>query len=57
MAKRLDLFDYFADSFQTLPMYFMTFHGQESLKKVIDVSSQPNHDNLNNSDDFILLDF
>ncbi|KAK3782956.1 hypothetical protein RRG08_065866 [Elysia crispata] len=39
LSKRLDLFDYFADNFQTLPMYFMTFHGQESLKKVIDAMS------------------
>lgn len=39
LAKRLDLFDYYADNFQTLPMYFMTFHGQESLKKVIDAMS------------------
>ncbi|GFO43144.1 twinkle protein, mitochondrial [Plakobranchus ocellatus] len=39
LAKRLDLFDKYADDFQTLPMYFMTFHGQESLKKVIDAMS------------------
>lgn len=32
------MFDYYADQFMTLPMHFMTFHGQESLKKVLDVS-------------------
>ncbi|XP_012943645.2 twinkle protein, mitochondrial [Aplysia californica] len=39
LSKRLDLFDQYADQFQLLPMYFMTFHGQESIKKVIDAMS------------------
>ncbi|XP_059169236.1 twinkle mtDNA helicase-like [Physella acuta] len=39
LSKNLELFDHYADQFQTLPMYFMTFHGQESVKKVIDAMS------------------
>ncbi|KAI8740023.1 twinkle protein, mitochondrial [Biomphalaria glabrata] len=39
LTKHLDMFDYYADQFMTLPMHFMTFHGQESLKKVLDTMS------------------
>jgi len=39
LTKRIDLFDYYADQFQSLPMYFMTFHGQESINRVIDAMS------------------
>ena len=38
MTKHVEHFDYYADQFQLLPMYFMTFHGHESIKRVIDVS-------------------
>ena len=31
-------FDEIADRFEQLSMYFMTFHGQENVKKVIEVS-------------------
>jgi hypothetical protein len=34
----MDVFDKFADQFARLPMFFMTFHGQESIEKVINVS-------------------
>ena len=33
----MDVFDSFADQFARLPMFFMTFHGQESIEKVIQV--------------------
>jgi hypothetical protein len=33
----MDVFDKFADQFARLPMFFMTFHGQESIDKVINV--------------------
>lgn len=29
-------FDYWADAFEKLPMFFMTFHGQQSIKNVMD---------------------
>ena len=34
----MHVFDQFADQFARLPMFFMTFHGQESIDKVISVS-------------------
>jgi len=33
----MHVFDQFADQFARLPMFFMTFHGQESIDKVINV--------------------
>ena len=33
----MHVFDHFADRFSRLPMFFMTFHGQESIDKVIHV--------------------
>ncbi|XP_046410107.1 mitochondrial DNA helicase isoform X1 [Neodiprion virginianus] len=32
----LDLFDTYADEFEKLPIYFMTFHGQQSVKVVME---------------------
>lgn len=34
----MEVFDKFANQFSRLPMFFMTFHGQESIDKVINVS-------------------
>ncbi|PVD31422.1 hypothetical protein C0Q70_06834 [Pomacea canaliculata] len=39
LSKHLDQFDAWADRFEQLPMYFMTFHGQESIRKVIEAMS------------------
>lgn len=39
LTKNLDKFDQVADRFEQLPMYFMTFHGQENIRKVIEVSN------------------
>ena len=36
----MDVFDKFADQFSRIPMFFMTFHGQESIDKVINVSEK-----------------
>ncbi|XP_050418809.1 twinkle mtDNA helicase-like [Patella vulgata] len=36
LSKNLDQFDYWANKIEELPMYFMTFHGHESIKRVID---------------------
>ena len=33
----LNQFDHWADKFELLPMYFMTFHGQENIRIVIEV--------------------
>lgn len=33
----LDRFDAHADEFEKLPIYFMTFHGQQSVKVVMEV--------------------
>lgn len=35
---QLHEFDRWANEFEKLPMYFMTFHGQQSIKVVMDVS-------------------
>ncbi len=37
LSKNMHVFDQFADQFARLPMFFMTFHGQESIDKVINV--------------------
>jgi len=34
----LDKFDILANKFEELPLYFLTFHGPQSLKIVMDVS-------------------
>jgi len=39
LVKNLQRFDEFADRFEQLPMYFMTFHGQENTRRVIEVRS------------------
>ncbi|CAF3376029.1 unnamed protein product [Rotaria socialis] len=35
LSKNMDVFDKFAEQFARIPMFFMTFHGQESIDKVI----------------------
>lgn len=37
LDENLNEFDYWADEFQRLPIYFMTFHGQQSIKIVMEV--------------------
>lgn len=37
LEENLDKFDTYADAFNKLPIYFMTFHGQQSIKVVMDV--------------------
>ncbi|XP_070566841.1 twinkle mtDNA helicase-like [Ptychodera flava] len=39
LEKQLDQFDQWADKFESLPLYFMTFHGQQSMKTVLDAMS------------------
>ncbi|KAI0231150.1 Twinkle protein, mitochondrial [Lamellibrachia satsuma] len=39
LVKRLDTFEHWADQFEELPMYFMTFHGQENIRNVIETMS------------------
>lgn len=36
LEENLDQFDFWADRFEKLPIYFMTFHGQQSIKVVMD---------------------
>ena len=36
LDENLHLFDTWADKFEKLPIYFMTFHGQQSIKIVMD---------------------
>ena len=43
LEKNLDKFDKWADKFEMLPLYFMTFHGQQTLKAVIEVSVSRPH--------------
>lgn len=36
LDQNLANFDTYADNFETLPIYFMTFHGQQSVKVVME---------------------
>uniref|UniRef100_A0A8C3S8Y4 Uncharacterized protein n=1 Tax=Chelydra serpentina TaxID=8475 RepID=A0A8C3S8Y4_CHESE len=36
LEEQLDQFDEWADKFEDLPLYFMTFHGHQSIKAVIE---------------------
>lgn len=36
LEENLDKFDHWADKFEQLPIYFMTFHGQQPLKTVME---------------------
>uniref|UniRef100_A0A8B9IRZ6 Twinkle mtDNA helicase n=1 Tax=Amazona collaria TaxID=241587 RepID=A0A8B9IRZ6_9PSIT len=36
LDDKLELYDEWADRFEDLPLYFMTFHGQQNIKAVID---------------------
>lgn len=40
LEENLGLFDEWADRFELLPIYFMTFHGQQSVKIVMEVSKR-----------------
>ncbi len=37
LEKNIEKFDKWADKFERLPLYFMTFHGQHTLKTVLEV--------------------
>ncbi|EEC08592.1 twinkle protein, putative [Ixodes scapularis] len=39
LEKHLDEFDFWADKFELLPLYFMTFHGEQSIRNVLDAMS------------------
>lgn len=43
LDENLHLFDYWADEFEKLPIYFMTFHGQQTIKVVMEVSKNVVH--------------
>ncbi|XP_010713048.1 twinkle protein, mitochondrial, partial [Meleagris gallopavo] len=36
LEDQLELYDEWADRFEDLPLYFMTFHGQQNIKTVLD---------------------
>uniref|UniRef100_W5KYB1 Twinkle mtDNA helicase n=1 Tax=Astyanax mexicanus TaxID=7994 RepID=W5KYB1_ASTMX len=36
LEENLDQYDSWADKFEELPLYFMTFHGQQNIKTVLD---------------------
>ncbi|XP_016344803.1 twinkle mtDNA helicase [Sinocyclocheilus anshuiensis] len=36
LEENLDQYDMWADKFEDLPLYFMTFHGQQNIKTVLD---------------------
>uniref|UniRef100_A0A8B9Z7R4 Twinkle mtDNA helicase n=1 Tax=Anas platyrhynchos TaxID=8839 RepID=A0A8B9Z7R4_ANAPL len=36
LEDQLELYDEWADRFEELPLYFMTFHGQQNIKTVLD---------------------
>lgn len=38
LTDNLHLFDEVADKFEKLPIYFMTFHGQQTIRIVMEVS-------------------
>lgn len=37
VTENIQLFDELADKFEKLPIYFMTFHGQQTIKVVMEV--------------------
>lgn len=39
LENNMEEFDSWADKFELLPLYFMTFHGEESIKNVMDAMS------------------
>ncbi|XP_064480611.1 twinkle mtDNA helicase-like [Ornithodoros turicata] len=39
LEKHLGEFDAWADKFELLPLYFMTFHGEQSIRNVLDAMS------------------
>uniref|UniRef100_UPI0037E724B7 twinkle mtDNA helicase n=1 Tax=Semicossyphus pulcher TaxID=241346 RepID=UPI0037E724B7 len=36
LEENLEQYDFWADKFEELPLYFMTFHGQQNIKTVLD---------------------
>ncbi|XP_054898725.1 twinkle protein, mitochondrial [Poeciliopsis prolifica] len=36
LEENLEQYDFWADRFEELPLYFMTFHGQQNIKAVLD---------------------
>eukprot|EP00066_Takifugu_rubripes_P019135 XP_011608401.1 PREDICTED: twinkle protein, mitochondrial isoform X3 [Takifugu rubripes] len=36
LEDNLEQYDFWADNFEELPLYFMTFHGQQNIKAVLD---------------------
>ncbi|XP_008435535.1 twinkle mtDNA helicase [Poecilia reticulata] len=36
LEENLEQYDFWADRFEELPLYFMTFHGQQNIKTVLD---------------------
>jgi len=40
LEKHIDEYDRWANEFEKLPLYFMTFHGQQSVNSVLDVCLQ-----------------
>lgn len=41
LDENLDKFDSYANEFEKLPIYFMTFHGQQDIKDVMEVNNCP----------------
>lgn len=39
LGNNMEEFDLWADKFELLPLYFMTFHGEETMKNVMDAMS------------------
>lgn len=39
LDEHLDKYDSWADKFEQLPLYFMTFHGQQPIKIVMEVGT------------------
>lgn len=37
LSENIQLFDELADKFEKLPIYFMTFHGQQTIRVVMEV--------------------
>ena len=44
LEKHVEQFQYWADSFEMLPMYFMCFYGAQNINTVIDVSGTVHND-------------
>lgn len=43
LEENLEQYDFWADKFEELPLYFMTFHGQQNIKLVLSMFQESSY--------------